>query len=176
MVKKIIETEVVPFFFLLPKRLEEGEYGKKVRAILNSHLAPVILGSDYVLPSFQISKSILKALNLARRTGRLIRGFEDAEKKLKAERAGIVYADKKTGMNRKERISRVIVVASDGSERFYRQTKKLVKQNRPRVLAIHLDITSFELGEWLFGKGKRVLFLLINHKNAVISFLTSLIR
>ena len=176
MAKKIIEKEIVPFVFLLPKRLEEGEDGKKVLAILNSHLAPVISGSDYMLPSFQKSQSILDALNLVRRTGRLIRGFEDAEKKLAAEREGVAHADKKIGMNRKERISRVFVVASDGSERFYRQTKKLVEQNKLRVLAIKLNITSFELGERLFGEGKRVLFLLINHKDAVINFLTSLTR
>ncbi len=176
MEKKIIKTEVVLFSFLLPKRLEAGEDGKEVLASLNNNLAPALPGSDYVLPSFQKSQPIFEALNLARRTGRLVRGFEDAEKRLTAERTGIIYADKKTGMNRKERISRVVVVASDGSERFYRQTKKLVEQNRPRVLAIQLDITSFELGERLFGEGKRVLFLLINHKDAVINFLTSLIR
>ena len=66
-------------------------------------------------------------------------------------------------------------MANDGSDRFYRQTNRLVEQNRPRVMAIHLDITSFELGERIFGHGKRVLFLLINHKDAVTNFLVSLI-
>ena len=174
--KEIIETEIVPFTFLLPKKLEASEEGKKVLVILNSHLKPVKSGNDFIVPSFQASQSIMNALHYARRTGRLIRGFEDAEKKLEAERTGIAEADKKTGIHRNGRVSRVAIVANDGSERFYRQTKKLVKQNRPRVLTIHLDTTSFELGEMLFGKGKRALFLLINHKDAVINFLTALIR
>ena len=106
----------------------------------------------------------------------MIRGLEDAEKKLAAERTGIENADIKTGSGRKERISRLVIIANDGSDRFYRQTKKLVEQNRLRVLAIQLDVTSFELCERLFGPQKRALFLLINHKDAVINFLTSLMK
>ena len=84
--------------------------------------------------------------------------------------------DNKTGSDRKERISRLVIIANDGSERFYRQTKKLVEKNTPRVLAIYVDVTSFELGERIFGQGKRALFLLISHKDAVADFLTSLIK
>ena len=103
-------------------------------------------------------------------------GFENAEKSLSSERAGITYTDIKTGTVRKERLSRLVVVANDGSERFYRQTRKLVEQNIPKVLAIHLDISSPDLGEKLFGPGKKALFLLINHKDAVVNFLTSLVK
>jgi hypothetical protein len=41
---------------------------------------------------------------------------------------------------------------------------------------MHLDITSFELGEAIFGPGKRALFLLLSHKDAVINLLISLIN
>lgn len=176
MSEKVVNKKTFPFDRLLPKKLEGREEGRKIPGILNSHLKPVKPGNDYMLPSFSCSESIMNTLNSARRTGRLIRGFEDAEKKLSAERKGIACVDKKTGTHRKDRVSRVVVVANDGSERFYRQLIKLVEQNRPRVLAIHLDVTSFELGQGLFGPGKRSLFLLINHKDAVINLLTSLTR
>ena len=161
---------------LLPRKLETGQEGIDILKVLDSHLRPVTQWNDLVLPSFRISEAIINSIYSARRAGRLIRGFEEAEKKLNAEREGIASIDLKTGSERKERISRLIIIANDGSERFYRQAKRLVEQNRPRVLAIHLDITSFELGERLFGPGKRVLFLLINHKDAVIDFLTSLVK
>lgn len=161
---------------LLPKKLETLQEGIDVLKVLNSHLRSVKAWEELVVPSFQISESIVNSLNSARRTGRLIRGFEDAEKKLSAERAGIASSDNKTGSSRIERISRLVVVANDGSERFYRQTKKLVEKNHPRVLGILLDVKSFELGEMVFGPGKRALFLLINHKDAAVSFLISLIK
>ena len=159
---------------LLPKKLAGTEEGKKIMDFLNRHLVTLLPESDYLFPSFPISQPVIDTLTSARRTGRLIRGFEDADKKLAAERKGIADADMKTGSVRNERISRVVVVANDGSDRFYRQTEKLIKQNNPSVLAIHLDATSFELGERLFGPGKRALFLLICHKEAVVDFLASL--
>jgi hypothetical protein len=164
------------FLFTLPKKLDGNDEGKKIIDELNSSIKPVSPGSAYSLPSFPLNKSIKEALSGARRTGRLIRGIEEAEKMLDAERAGILSVDTKTGAERVERISRLIVVANDGSDRFYRQTKRLVDVNKPRVMAIHLDITSFELGEAIFGPGKRALFLLLNHKDAVINLLISLIN
>ena len=164
------------FNFLLPKRLNGSEDGKKILAVLNSHLKPVKPEIDFIAPSFPISQSIMDALYSARRTGRLIRGFEDAEKKLSAERSGIASVDIKTVSKRMERISRLVIVANDGSERFYRQTGILVEKNKPRILVIHLDISSLELGERLYGPGKRALFLLINHKDAVINFLISIAK
>lgn len=160
---------------LLPKAFETGEEGRSVIMILNSHLNPVKPGSDFILPTFGLSPAILNALQSARRTNRLIQGLEETEKKLEAERAGIAQADNKTGAARNERISRLAVIANDGSERFYREVKKLVKKNYPRVLALYIDVSSYELGEAIFGPEKRVLFLLLNHKDAVINLLKSLI-
>ena len=167
---------VIASGFILPKKLETSPEGIDVLSVLNSHLSPVKQWEGLVVPSFPLSEEITNSMHSARRAGRLVRGFEDAEKRLNAERAGIACVDIKTGLERNERISRIAVVVNDGSERFYRQTKKLVDHNRPRVMAIHLDISALELGERLFGPGKRVLFLLINHKDAVTDFLISLIR
>lgn len=167
---------MVSLNILLPKKLEETEEGEKILAVLQGLIKPVKPGHGYRVPSFPLSQSIINALYSARRTGRLIRGLEDADKKLAAEKTGIENVDIKTGSGRKERLSRLVIIANDGSDRFYWQTKKIVEQNRPRALAIQLDVSSFELGEILFGPGKRALFLLISHKDAVIKFLTSLIK
>lgn len=173
---KNLDNNYQQFDLVLPKKLHGNREEKKIQTVLNSHLKPVEHVIGFIVPSFQLSEPIINSLYYARRTGRLVRGFEDSERKLNAEREGIANIDKKTGSERKERISRLIIIANDGSDRFYRQTKRLIEQNGPRVLAVYLDVTSFELGERLFGPGKRALFLLINHKDAVINFLTSLIR
>jgi hypothetical protein len=173
--KNNINRPPAAFNCILPKKLDGTGEGKKIAEALYSSLKPVRPGSAYLLPSFPFSGAIKDALNSARRTGRLIRGIEEAEKMLDAERAGILSVDMKTGNERTERISRLIVVANDGSDRFYRQTKRIIEQNRPRIVAIHLAVTSFELGEAIFGPGKRALFLLVSHKDAVINLLKSLI-
>lgn len=174
--KEVTEKDKLSFNSLLPKKLEASEEGKKVLDVLNSHLRAVKPAIKFTVPSFAISQSVIDALYSARRTGRLVRGFKDAEKNLAAERKGIANVDLKAGSAGKGRISRLVVLASDGSERFYRQTKRLTEQNRPRVMAIHLDVTSFELGEKLFGPKERALLLLLNHKEALVNLLISLIR
>ncbi len=161
---------------LLPKKLEAGEEGSRIKTVLKEHAGQVTPLKDYLLPSFSFSSSIEEALFSAFRSGRVVRGFEDSQKKLDAEKKGLKNVDEKTGENRNERISRIAIVANDGSERFYRQTKRVVENHSPRVLAIHLNISSFELGEKLFGPKKRVLFLLINHKEAVSNLLLSLLN
>ena len=103
---------------LLPRKLETGQEGIDILKVLDSHLRPVKHWDDLVLPSFRISEAIINSIYSARRAGRLIRGFEDSEKKLNAEREGIASIDLKTGSERKERISRLIIIANDGSERF----------------------------------------------------------
>ena len=160
---------------LLPKRLEEGTEVKEIMTILKSHLQPLKMGAEYMVPSFPFNELFITALYSARRSGRLIRGFEDAEKKLTSERKGIESVDKKKGMARVERVSRMLVMANDGSDRFYRQARRLIDQNSPRVMAIHLEMTSFEVGKRLFGPGQRALLLLVSHKEAVSNLLISLL-
>lgn len=175
MTEEILNKTGLPFDLLLPKKLEESKETKKVIAALESNLRPLKMGTEYMLPSFPFNEFLINALSSARRSGRLIRGFENAEKKLTAERKGIESVDKKNNTNRVERVSRMLVMANDGSDRFYRQTRKLIDQNRPRVMAIHLEITSFEIGKKLFGPGQRALLLLVSHKEAVSNVLISLL-
>ncbi|NLA75344.1 MAG: hypothetical protein GX846_07735 [Deltaproteobacteria bacterium] len=164
-----------PTGYKLPKKLHGSDEGSKIIQLLLDRLKPAGPCSEYLMPLFKFTIHIKDALNSARRTGRLVRGMEEAEKILDAERSGILSADMKTGSKRVERISRLIVVANDGSSRFYRQIKKMVERNKPRVMAVELDVSSFELGEALFGPGKRALFILVNHKDAVVNALKSFI-
>ena len=101
------DQTLFPLGTLLPKKLAGTEEGRKILSVLNRNLVSIFPGKDYMFPTFPMSQPIVDILYSARRTGRLIRGLEDAGKKLNAERAGILNIDIKTGSERNERISRL---------------------------------------------------------------------
>jgi hypothetical protein len=104
----------------------------------------------------------------------LVRSLEDAERKLAAEGRGLGLVDQKSGVSRGERVSRLLVLADNGADRFYRQVEKLLRQHGPRVLALRLNVKAETLGQMLFGPGHRVLLLLLDHKKAVSAMLLAL--
>ena len=72
------------------------------------------------------------------------------------------------------RISRLLVLADDGAERFYRRVEALLRRHGPRLMAVRLGIDAEGLGEMLFGPGRAARLLLIEHKTAVGAILLAL--
>ena len=70
--------------------------------------------------------------------------------------------------------SRLLVMADDGAERFYRQVERLLLRHGPRVLAVRLEVDADTLGEVVFGPGRRARLLLLDHKEAVSGVLLSM--
>jgi len=121
-----------------------------------------------------LDSSVEAGLFDARRARRLERGLEGAETRLAAEEAGL----KKTAAARPAsdgvRISRLLVVSGDGSERFYRQVESLRARFANRLEVLLLDCDDEALGAAAFGPGRRARALLIHHKEAVVRFLSIL--
>ena len=74
------------------------------------------------------------------------------------------------------RISRLLVLTNDGSERFYRQVASLLERHGPRVVAVRLPVDAETLGESLFGKGQAARLVMIEHKAAVGAVLLALAK
>ena len=72
------------------------------------------------------------------------------------------------------RVSRLLLLADDGAERFYRHVETLLRRHGPRVLAVRLDLDAHALGELLFGPGRLVRLLMIVHKEAVSAILLTM--
>ncbi|MDH4317330.1 MAG: hypothetical protein OEV64_02980 [Desulfobulbaceae bacterium] len=106
--------------------------------------------------------------------GQIVRGLEGAERTLAAEEKGLRIADKKTEQTRGVRISRLLLLTDDGSERFYRQVEKLLLQHGPRVLAVRLTINAEGFGEMLYGPENIARLIMLEHKTGVGSVLLSL--
>jgi len=159
----------------LPKLVEADPRAPELLRILPAHARLLWPEGKIHVPMFAFSPALAEALGAAHRAGQLVRSLEGAERRLAAEDRGLSLVDQQSGVLRGERVSRLLVLADDGTERFYRQVEKLLRQQGPRVLALRLDVKAETLGQMLFGPGRRALLLLLDHKEAVSAVLLALV-
>ncbi|MFH1755284.1 MAG: hypothetical protein ABIA59_06230 [Candidatus Latescibacterota bacterium] len=158
--------------FRLPKLVESDPRGAALRQSLIERAQPIRAGSGIYVPVAQFD-GIEGALQSAHRAGRVARGLETAQRTLAAEERGLRLVDRSSGVPRGGRVSRLLLLADDGSDGFYRQVENLLKRHSPRVLAIRLDVDAAALGAPLFGAGRLTRLLMIQHKEAVAALLFS---
>lgn len=155
----------------LPKLVEADPGTEDLIRGLTAHARALWPGGKIMVPSIVFNPALAEILRKAHASGQLVRSLESAERQLAAEGRGLDLVDQKSGIPRGERVSRLLVLADNGSERFYRQVEKLLRQHGPRVLALRMDVEAEILGQMIFGPGHRVLLLQLNHKDAVSAML-----
>ena len=158
----------------LPKLVEADPRGGRLLADLASHTAPLWSGSEVRVPVAAMSDALAAALKSAYSANRVVRGMEGAQQTLAAEERGLRIADRHGGAPRGVRVSRLLILASDGAERFYRQVESLLRRHGPRVLAVRVAIDAESLGALLFGPGRRARLLMLEHKDAVAAVLLAM--
>jgi hypothetical protein len=158
----------------LPRMVEADPRGQELLNRLTALARPLWSGGKIMVPEVPFTQELAKILRNANRGGQLVRSLEEAESKLAAEARGLGLADQKSGASRGERVSRLLVLADNGAERFYRQVEKLLRQNGPRVFALRLEVDAETLGQELFQPDDRVLLLMLDHKEAVSAMLLAL--
>jgi len=158
----------------LPKRVRDAPGAAELAAGLAERAEPLWTGGDSTAVRVPLAPGLEAALKSAHSAGRILRGLEGAERQLATEQRGLEQVDRSTGVDRGGRISRLIVLADDGSERFYRSVHFLLRQHAPRLLALRLDLGEEGLGELLFGPGQVARLLLVQHKDAVSALLMAL--
>ncbi|MBW2414801.1 MAG: hypothetical protein JRG76_09870, partial [Deltaproteobacteria bacterium] len=131
-------------------------------------------GGELRVPPAERTPAFDAALKQAFSAGQIVRGLEGAERALAAEQRGLRHVDEKTGVARGRRVSRLLVLADDGAERFYRNVESLLRRHAPRVLAVRLAADELALGQLLFGPDERARLLLVEHKDAVSAVLLAL--
>ena len=158
----------------LPRRVEDELGAAPLASELAARSRPLWAGSDVRVPQVEFGPDLEAVLNSAFSAGRIVRGLEGAERVLAAEQRGLEHVDQKTGVARGGRVSRLVVLADDGSERFYRSVESLYRRHAPRVLALRLSVDESALGQLLFGPDQVARLLLIEHKDAVSAVLLAL--
>ena len=159
----------------LPKTVENEPRAKNLASELESRAQPLWKGGELLVPRADLTPALESALSSALSSGQIVRGLEGAQSALAAEERGLQNVDRKTGVARGQRVSRLLVLADDGAERFYRNVEMLVRRHEPRVLALRLSADEGTVGNLLFGPEQVARLLLVEHKNAVSAVLLSLV-
>jgi len=154
----------------LPKLVESDPRGAALLESLVKAAKPIRADSAIFVSSARFA-GLEGALQSAHSAGRVVRGLETADRTLAAEERGLRLVDESSGVKRGARVSRLLLLADDGSDGFYKQVEKVLTQHGPRVLAIRLDVDAAGLGAPLFGPDKTTRLLMIQHKEAVAEVL-----
>ena len=132
-------------------------------------------GGTLKLPSLAFSSELRQALGFARRCGSLKGGLELIAQLLQNEAKGLSRVAEE-GAQSARRISRLLLVSQDGSERFYRQCEGILTKHQDRIWGAQLQVDAQELGRTFFGGQRGVRAVLVLHKEAVGRVLKSLLE
>jgi hypothetical protein len=158
----------------LPRLVELDPRGPQVLHMLTAHTRLLWKEGEIEVSIATLSSELETALRGAHNAGQVVRGLESAERRLVLEERGLRLADRKSSVQRGERVSRLLVLSDDGAERFYRKVESLLRRHGPRVLAVRLEVGAATLGELIFGQGRLARLLMIEHKEAVSAVLLAL--
>jgi len=158
----------------LPKLVENAPGASHLATELAVRVQPLWPGGELRVPQAEMAPALEAALKSAFSAGHIVRGLADADRALEAEERGMRLVDQRTGVERGRRVSRLVVVANDGAERFYRNLEALLRRHAPRVLGLRLSANEHALGQLLFGPDQVARLLLVEHKDAVSAVLLAL--
>ena len=144
--------------------------------MLDADRRPLWSGGTLLVSHVSLSATLRSELATLGSRAMLVRGLETADTELAAERRGLDALAEDVRARQGRRVSRVLVVSGDGSERFYRNVERLVVANAPRVLVCRVDCTSDELGALAFGAGAGAKLVMTSRKHAAATLLEALAR
>jgi hypothetical protein len=158
----------------LPKAVEAEAAGPALHAALRAHARLLWSGGALLVPAAPWSAALAQALSRAQREGHLVRGLEAAEKALEREARGLEMADARSATARGSRVSRLLLVGADGTERFYRQVERLARTHATRLLVLRVDADSGQLASIVPHAAGVVRALMLEHKEDVARVLWAL--
>lgn len=113
-------------------------------------------------------------LSFARRCGHLQGGLERIQTTLQNEEAGLILIDPNRKKNQTRKITRLLIVSNDGSDRFYRECERLLNLYQHCILVLKLDVSSQTLGNSFFGKDKAVKAILVTRRETAEKILSTI--
>jgi hypothetical protein len=158
----------------LPKSLDDLPQLPALRARLGAGRQKLWGGGVIEVPVVPWSEALASALTNAQRERHLLQGIEQAERSLDREAHGLSIADARSSTERGSRVSRLLLVSNDGTERFYRQVERLLRTQGPRLLALRLDADARQLSAVMGDPDGLARALLVEHKTSVARVLLAL--
>jgi hypothetical protein len=158
----------------LPKSIESDPRTSRLLGALADHSRLLWPGGTVKIPEARLNDALKEVILTAYHAGQVARSLQKADQRLAAEARGQGMADQKSGVPRGQRISRLLILANDGAERFYRQVESLLQRHGSRVMAVRLQADAEQLGGLLYGPGRAARLLMMEHKAAVGAALLAL--
>ena len=161
----------------LPKDLVPGPDHDAIQAILAADPKPLWESGANPVPTLSLSLALAGELKHALAAGLATQGLEQIAKELANEQKGLdALVAKNPSAAQTPRISRLLFVAGDGSERFYRECDSLLTRYSQRLLAVKLDITGEAFGQAISHVPKLMKAVLVSDKRAAARVLASLVK
>lgn len=158
----------------LPRTELKPEEISKVETYFQSETHKVWEGSSHLVSYFELSPAIKEGFQAIIRTGCFSQGLESIAKLLEDEKKGLDEVQRKTNQPATQRMSRLLFISNDGSERFYRQVASLLTAHGNRLWCCRLNAPSEDLGPLVNTVSAKA--LMITDKKALALFLTTLAR
>ncbi len=160
----------------LPRELEADGTAGTIRQVLMARTVQLWSGSNLSVPMITMSDSLKKVLQRASISGHVRCGLEAISDRLERERKGITHLREGRGLPTGDRVSRLLLISSDGAERFYRHVEHLLQLHAPRLLCCMLDVDGNALGSVVTGKERQIKVIMAEHKEAVSELLRALLE
>lgn len=156
-----------------PRAIEADPSLEQLETLFNKNQAILWNEGSVKVAKVALTPEFEKALMSMNGLKQLERGLENIEGILSSEKKGIDAQVTKQGMAPANRMSRLLVIANGGSERFYRGCERLLIDHSDRLLGVRVDVSSAI--ERLYGPDALAKALLISHRDAVTRALWALI-
>jgi hypothetical protein len=142
----------------LPKNVASHALAPKLEARFTQSAAPMRDGSTLVVSHWAFDAALRELLKVAFAAQHLVQGLELIDRMLAREQKGLAA----TSPN--PRLSRLVFLANDGSDRFYRDAERLLAQHAERVWGVLVAATGEELGRAFTTKGQIARALMIDDR------------
>jgi hypothetical protein len=157
-----------------PREIEGDPGAAVLRARLAATARPLWREAVTHAPTVPLDPPLAAALASAGRAGTLVVGLEAATAVLDREGHGLAAIDARGSSARPARISRLLVLADDGAERFYRAADRTARRHAARLLPLRVAASADALGRAVLGRSAGVKAVLVQHKQAVAAVLRAL--
>ena len=142
----------------LPKAIRQHEKASSIEAYLEHDSKELWQQGTIKVCHQNLTNGLRQGLLLAKGSGHLLFGLDKIKDHYK-----------KNPLN-SESYQNLLILSSEGSERFYRGAESLLKRN-PALLGLRLDTSPKDLGLLLFEKEKELKAVLVPNTNTMAKIL-----
>ena len=158
----------------LPKNILAHPNVKAIEALFSSDMRYLYSEGRIQVPQWRFDDQMQRALQDAFNSKNLIQGLEGIGDHLDKELKGLKALKKLPGQAQNERLSRLIILSNDGSERFYHNAESILTRHGDRAMVCIVQATSEQFGELFTKKSNPAKALMIDERKALETFLAAI--